>query len=106
MRAKTVNENINFKRGGSVKDTIGIGEHRSEVTFEVGAVASESGYRMEGYDERKFLSNIENGFYPANMGVMAIGESPKGYQAYYASTELRDLGYQFLKFKEKYYKLG
>ena len=104
-----VRENINFKRGGDPLDKIRVGKSYSPKTLEVDGlystkfVALNSGGNeiTDPYDVKKFLQNVQNGFYPCNFYL-----KPNEFTDLIPSDELLERGYTGILFKGKYYKLG
>ncbi|MDD5649153.1 MAG: hypothetical protein PHF86_01865 [Candidatus Nanoarchaeia archaeon] len=105
MRAKTINE-INFERKGSSLNKLKIGTKYSPKTAEVSAIMDLNGNLIQDeYDKKKFLQNIQNGFYPSNIMVLIMNNTDNTKFGL-TSNELKDYGYLGINYKDKYYKLG
>lgn len=113
MKARFVYESVSFERGKTPKDSMRIGRKYFKE-LEIDGVYTVSGtgddleifnnlfhHRLEGYDEKKFLSNCESGFYPMNLGVRIKG---RGYII--PSDRLKDRGIEQLVYNDEIIELG
>jgi len=104
-----VKEHIDFNREGTPLDKIRVGRSYSPKTFNLKGLRSSRFTRsksgaydiIDPYDIKKFLQNIQAGFYPSNFYL----ESEDSVDLICAD-ELLEMGYTGILFKEKYYRLG
>jgi hypothetical protein len=102
MKARYVYESLRFEREGNPLDKIQSGINYSPKTFRVDGIFTRYDVPIkEPYDIRKFLQNIQNGFYPVNFFLKQEGTEKR-----ISSDWLKEYGYTGIVYEDKYYPLG
>ena len=111
MKAQFVYENVRFERGLDPKDSMGVGREHSPEVFSANAIVDTNGHPIKNeYDIRKFLSNMEDWFHPANLFIANLAD-PEGIfyrlgDEAWGADELKKDGYKEVFFNGKYYTIG
>jgi len=92
MRAKYVNEAIEFQRGGGVKSTMGIGHEGARFTF--GKYKGDSAYEVFEKDPQYILWLADGGMSPRDAKQERLLEIIKGLKAQYYE-EIEKQGWEF-----------